>query len=776
MLVQDDLPYWRQACLSIMELTTRMWGGRYFPIIPTDGDSIEETFWSILEAFDPDYIYKYQPVGQDVEAYDPETFAEHVDQAIDRQTNGEDEMTPERRARTQESFRRFEFGELQVSDTLIADLKNRLNPFHLDERIINRIKGQTGGIGYPLTDVTEIASPADCQDVVLHDFSAFSPEIQLMAASAMGRSSGTLRQSLIEIGVEVEEQVISPTDLDTLVRGAWEDGERNSTLLHSLTNLHCSPAYRSSIGRHEEPTVVVCGSSLHDYCLYQSLFSVKAHVYWWPNSMLDEAETDDRGDEEKVMWRLRWQLSNQVWSPTGAFQQIVGDEVRLLSRSCDSDALETVGQQIESEIMLPPSQGEFSEHLNISDRIDDLLQYRREVFESENFDHRSIMQFDGGVSVDRVETPKPKQFEEVSLPDHRWITDLEIQNYHLPPVAQLGPDTLDIHWYDTNSARVTRRGFSYFCPNHTYLGGQTLDQILARPKIHLQAPLDLFRMLFEQAGYSIRPSDKGDFQNQAQSRVGGFETLYNLLSRDELRSLFERYVETGESTEKGEIVHLVGTGRSYISFRGIEEEAGEERAAVDLIDELIELGVLRRGIILQCQYCRAADWYDLADLSQQFTCRRCRHQQRIQFPHWKRPSQGPEWYFELDEIMYQFYRHNTHVTVLALGVLKGDAESFIYVPELEIFREGSSGNPETEIDICAIVDGKVIIGEASISADKNRADFDTYMSLADDLGTGTIVFATLADEWSKDLIEHGIEQCRETDRTVKFLTRSDLLD
>lgn len=745
------------------------------PIIPTDGESIEEPFWSILEAFDPDYIYCYQPDGKDVEDYDSAWFSEYVDRYVNQVTGDNETLSPEERAQYERQVRHTRFDELRVSEELISEIKNRLSPFHREGRIVRRVKGREGAIGHPLTNASDVASPDDCQDTVFHDLSALSLEMQLMAASVMGRSSEVLRDELSDMDVEIEEKLIGPDEFDTLIRHAWEHGERGEELLHALTNIHCSPAYRSSIRRYEEPTVLVCGSTVQDYCLYQSLFSLKAHVCWLPDSMQAGNETGDLGAEEQAMMRLRWKLSNQICAADGLLTHRSGDEVRLITVSRGHDELEDIGKHIESDIMIPDSGEEFAKNLNISNRIDDLLQYRREVFESGNVDHRSSMQFERGVSVDHVDTPKPRQYDAVLQAGHRWVTDIEVENYHLPTIATFGPSTVDIHWYDTDYARVTQRGFSYFCPHHTNLGGQTLDQILARPTIHLQAPLDLFETLFGRAGYHIRPSDKGDFQYQAQLRVGGFEALYELLCRSEIRDLLDRYVDTDESTPGGGVVHLGGIGRCYLSFDGVEEITEDRDTTVDLIDELVEMGVLRRGVILQCQYCRNSDWYDIGDLAQHFNCRRCRHEQRIQHAHWKQPARGPDWYFELDEIIYQFYVHNTDVTVLALGALKEDATSFLHIPELEISQDEDLGNPEAEIDICAIVDGNIVIGEASVSGNKTRDDFNTYISLADDIDADTIVFVALADEWSPDLIEYATEQCGQAGKEAKFLAGRDLL-
>lgn len=771
-LVRDDLPYWRRICLSVLEWTTRVWGGRYVPIVPTDGSSVEEVFWSLLETFDPDYIYAYQPEGRDVEDYDAELFSQHIDRIINQQTENGEELTSQDRARLKKEMRRFRFDRFEISEALRSNIKERLNPFHRDTNVVNVVSGRNSSISHPLTDIADIVTPEDCQDTVLYDFSALSSEMQLLVSSIAGRASELLIEGLNELNAGVEEQPVDPSGFDRVVEGAWE-GERNSTLPHTLTNLHCSPAYRTSINRYEEPAVVVFGSSLQDYCLYQCLFSVKGHVYWMPESMLG-LNTEDE-ERKRAKMRLRWHLANEVCSPLSAFQQPRGSQVRLISWSHGPDELEEVGQQIRSDIMISSSQAEFSESLDTSECIDDLLKYRREVFEIGNVDRRSVMQFDGGVSVDGVDTPKPKQFSEVLARDHRWITDLQIENYHLPPLAEFGPNTLDIRWYETDYVRATLRGFSYVCPHHTHLGGQTLDQILPRPIIRLQTPLNLFQTIFGRAGYNVRLSDKGDFQSQAHFRVGGFGKLCDMLRQDRVRQLLDLYVETEESAPQGEVVYLTSVGRSYISFRGVKEVAGGGEAAADFIDELVEIGLVRRGLVLQCQFCRNADWYDIANLSQHFTCGRCHQQQRIQHRHWKSPFEGPQWYFELDEIIYQFYRHNTHVTTLTLGVLKEDALSFIYVPELELHSDESPEDIKAEIDICAIVDGELIIGEASIAANKTRSDIDAYVDLANELGVETIVFSTLADTWNQDLVDYGTEQCQEVGRTAEFLTQENLL-
>ena len=50
---------WQHTCLRIIEIYSQLWGGAYNIIVPTDGNTIDEQFWTLLETFDPDHLYRY---------------------------------------------------------------------------------------------------------------------------------------------------------------------------------------------------------------------------------------------------------------------------------------------------------------------------------------------------------------------------------------------------------------------------------------------------------------------------------------------------------------------------------------------------------------------------------------------------------------------------------------------------------------------------------------------------------------------------------------------
>ena len=56
-LVDRTDPDWQNSCVRVIEYFTTLWGGAYNIIVPTDGETISDIFWQILETYDPDYVF-----------------------------------------------------------------------------------------------------------------------------------------------------------------------------------------------------------------------------------------------------------------------------------------------------------------------------------------------------------------------------------------------------------------------------------------------------------------------------------------------------------------------------------------------------------------------------------------------------------------------------------------------------------------------------------------------------------------------------------------------
>src|SRR5208283_100638 len=199
-------------------------------------------------------------------------------------------------------------------------------------------------------------------------------------------------------------------------------------------------------------------------------------------------------------------------------------------------------------------------------------------------------------------------------------------------------------------------------------------------------------------------------------------------------------------------------GRRYLDFDSLNAILANQDEAGQILDRLSLLGVLYRGFVLQCAYCRRSDWFPLGDLADVFTCKRCHRQQIFTQRHWRYPEQ-PHMYYQLDELVYQGLEHNMQVPLLALDRLRRESnDSFLYTPELSYCPKGTE-EPLHEVDLNCIVDGQLTIGEAKKDdrlGKNDREEFSVisgYLDLGRKLGARQIVFATSSEQWHGSTID-----------------------
>jgi hypothetical protein len=111
---------------------------------------------------------------------------------------------------------------------------------------------------------------------------------------------------------------------------------------------------------------------------------------------------------------------------------------------------------------------------------------------------------------------------------------------------------------------------------------------------------------------------------------------------------------------------------------------------------------------------------------------------------WKQPDDGePNWYYDLDEMVYQALRHDVSAPVLALAKLAQGAQSMLVRPEANVYKDKSL---LAEIDLWAIIDGQIVVGEAKTVSrlDSTRA---SERRIAARLAH--VVLATTAPSWDE---------------------------
>jgi hypothetical protein len=313
------------------------------------------------------------------------------------------------------------------------------------------------------------------------------------------------------------------------------------------------------------------------------------------------------------------------------------------------------------------------------------------------------------------------------------------------------------------------------------LSGQDVDSVTVRPNLRIPEARQIFEKVAESGGLVCTTSDKGFYAQDAIAKLGGLDKAGQFFQSDSGRALMAAYLDASPN-QKGQFNKgvLLTDQRRYLSAADLLRALKTVGQVVSYIDDFAKRGILYRGYIFQCEFCRNSAWYPLKDLSDRFTCPRCHREQVYTSKHWKMPRCQPSIYYQLDEIVYQGFSNDMHVPTLALDCLRRSAEgSFLYVEELE-FRKRGEPKLLMECDLNCVIDGMLTIGEAKIAdrLDKSRtteaAMIGKYRTLAASVGARCIVFATAAENWDATTAQKIWEGLGQDSLTVRLLTKKEL--
>lgn len=169
-LVDKSDDDWQNTCLRIVENYSGMWGGGYNIIVPSDGNEIGSAFWTLLEVFDPDYVYRYQKTGKDLLLSTPDQYKTLLEQYFAKNPAGMGVSGSEDiREYINKSLQRAPLPtSFAITPRLNQEIKIRLAPFWFEECVV-----QAGAINadcdvaFPLTSLADILPTAKHPDRVL---------------------------------------------------------------------------------------------------------------------------------------------------------------------------------------------------------------------------------------------------------------------------------------------------------------------------------------------------------------------------------------------------------------------------------------------------------------------------------------------------------------------------------------------------------------------------------------------------------------------------------
>jgi hypothetical protein len=188
------------------------------------------------------------------------------------------------------------------------------------------------------------------------------------------------------------------------------------------------------------------------------------------------------------------------------------------------------------------------------------------------------------------------------------------------------------------------------------------------------------------------------------------------------------------------------------AIAGITSASQQPRAVVD---RLVELGAMRRGLILACPECALVQFTRPQSVDFAATCSRCGGQVRLNQVSWRSPADEPNWFYDLHPVLRRLLHDNGDVPLLAEAYLSRRVRRLTGVPEFEL--HGPSGL-DCEIDLLCASEDTVIVGEAkttpSIPPDQQKKKIRALVLAARTFRADEVVLAAGAEgDWDSTLVE-----------------------
>lgn len=793
-LCDIDDAEWLYSCRHILEIFSTVWGGHGNIIIPTDGTSIQPLFWQILEKFDPDYIYAYSPTWRDVEERDPQTFDRKLDEVL-TSWGPEYVLTENMINRARSNVRRERRSNFAISPQLAQELKARITPFFYEEIIVGPGTWTAGEIpGYPHTRILDILPEIDHGNKIILPARTLNASESLWYSAAIGSCNDEFATKLEEAGVRpfrvgdgsgtndpIEEQrklvnfVVERASLEQhsgldFINPGSPLPETVRFTLAELSLLNQGWYKRLHSNSWAPKAVAVAGNTVSDFCLYFGLSQLRERVFWIFPPITEAAHSG------KTAYDYQSPIASFAHSLRMAtdYVQQYALGLDMVSSTLNAAGLRAVKAQLDLAARAPL-------HIDIIGKAADVVpDYPLRVLDRSNAHQLRVVHVPDSRVIELFETPKPTAFRRINPSTHHWITELELQSQQPAQHPALGT------WYvggknqSTNEVRTSADGLAYFCPGAAFLIGQDIDSVTVRPNIRVPEPREIFEKVAELAGLNSTISDKGFYAQDAIAKLGGLEKAAEFFRSASGRSLIAAYLDKKERKEGVYDKGVFLGERRYLSAGDLVRALKTVNQAVTYIDDFSRRGILYRGYLFQCEFCRNAAWYPLKDVSDRFTCLRCHREQVFTSKHWKMPRCQPSLYYQLDEVVYQGFSNDMSVPTLTLDCLRRSAQgSFLYVEELG-FRKGIASKPIMECDVNCIIDGVLTIGEAK-SADQlgntrgaEVALIKKYQSLAASLGARRIVFATQSEKWASTTAQNIQQVLGKTSLDVRLLTAAEL--
>ncbi|SHH33103.1 hypothetical protein [Streptomyces sp. 3214.6] len=352
----------------------------------------------------------------------------------------------------------------------------------------------------------------------------------------------------------------------------------------------------------------------------------------------------------------------------------------------------------------------------------------------------------------------PLQLPEAQAAAHlgaelHWYIDVQLPFHTLPARTAISDSCLTqkTTGIPDTVTRAARHAVSFISAN---MGFSTPANPYARPLLHFPSADRVFEELASSRGATVERSSAGVRAAIAVEMWGSPDALAADLSgptRNVLNAFLPPPKKRDGAYEPGYAIR----GNGYVALEDIQTTLGDDTfdAARDLVDRLLIAKVLRRGLLLNCARCRYEAFYRIDLVGPAFDCEACGHASPLTRGRWYARDAEPHWYYALDHVVQDLLQQHGDVPLLAAQRLRQNSYSMLWSPELVV----SDAEGSVELDLCLIVNGRVIIGEAksnhTLKASNGTQEAAARLVRAAQLlSADEIVLATSKRAWAKDTL------------------------
>lgn len=343
--------------------------------------------------------------------------------------------------------------------------------------------------------------------------------------------------------------------------------------------------------------------------------------------------------------------------------------------------------------------------------------------------------------------------------DIGWRPNQMVRGRGLDGREVFTPETGFLHTW----GRSSRNGISY--ESHRYdfvIAGIPQVNRLARPTVRDLSLAAWIEAKGREHHFTTRPSPAGHRTNLLTRMLGGRRQLVDLFSGPLLPALWA-LLPTGSTSSQAYPNHdgvRLAAGEGVLSFAGFHNRTPDLEVAQlrDRLDSVLRAGVLRRGLVLQCQTCEQVQFQPVDKVGQAWTCTRCDTANDLNHMAWKKPTDEPIWFYDLHPVARHLLRDHGDVPALLSAHLAAQNTSsnasFHDVAELEFVV---NGNRRVEVDLTLYTEDTLTIAECKsngrLATDRTKAreEVRKKCKAANWLQADQLIFATTAPTWTNSV-------------------------